>query len=114
MSNKKFVLEPEKIRPLAIGYGGSIATDRIVVDGRPVGYMCRESPINEQDSGWRFFAGDEDSVYMSSLSQHGVYDVNTITNYDSEIIQFLDSPVGDCFERGVDGILKRLDTDEKG
>jgi hypothetical protein len=28
-----------------------------------------------------------------------VYDVNTIANYDPEIIPFLDAPVGSAFER---------------
>ncbi len=44
---------------------GCIATDRITVDGLPVGYMYREkpeegNPFEGYDSGWRFTAGDRE------------------------------------------------------
>ena len=33
---------------------------------------------------------------MDEASNHGVYDVNTIANYDPDIIPLLDAPVGFC------------------
>jgi len=33
----------------------------------------------------------------------GVYDVNTIANYDRDIIPLLDAPPGSAFERDDDG-----------
>jgi hypothetical protein len=89
-----------------------MATDRITVDGAPVGWMYREKPIRDLDSGWRFFAGDEDDAYMSNLQRHDVYDVNTIVNYDPDILPFLDADVGSRFERGADGTFRRLADDE--
>lgn len=99
MLGKIFKLKREQIAPIALGRGGCLSTDRIVVDGKPVGYMYRERPCNEQDSGWRFFAGDEDESYMSDSQRHGVYDVNTLVNYDPDILPFLDAGVGSRFER---------------
>jgi len=89
-----------------------MATDRIVVDGAQVGYMYRDKPTREQDSGWRFFAGDEDEQYMADLQRHGVYDVNTIVNYDPDVFPWLDAEVGSRFERGPEGAFRRLADDE--
>ena len=102
---KKFRLSREQIRPLALGRGGAIASDRITVDGKLVGYMYRSASRNPQDSGWAFLAGDEDDNYMADSSRHAIYDVNTIANYDPEIIALLDAPVGSAFLRGPSGLV---------
>jgi hypothetical protein len=102
-TKKKFRLKPDEIKPLATGYGGCIATDMITVNGRKVAFMYREEPDNNVDSGWRFMAGFESPEYMEDPDNHAVYDVNTIANYDREIIPFLDAPIGSAFER-EDGI----------
>ena len=96
---KKFHLAASEIRPVATGYGSCFATDMITVDGRRVAFMYREAPDNDVDSGWRFMSGFESEDYMDDPANHGVYDVNTIANYDPEIVQFLDAPVGSAFER---------------
>ncbi len=96
---KKFKLSADEIKPLATGRGACLATDMILVRGKPVGFMYRAEPDNEQDSGWRFMAGLEDQDYMDDESNLGVYDVNTIANYDPTIVEFIDAPVGAVFER---------------
>ncbi len=96
---KTFALSRDQIRPLAKGHGAAFATDRIMVEGRLVGYMYREKPDQESDSGWRFLAGDEDDSYMSRASNMGIYDVNTIANYDPAIIPLVDAPIGSAFHR---------------
>ena len=96
---KDFRLRADEIRDLATGFGGCIATDMITVDGNKVGFMYREPPSRPEDSGWRFVSGLESQDYMDDPDHHSVYDVNTIANYDPEIIPFLDSPVGSAFER---------------
>lgn len=103
-AEKRFHLSSEQIQPLAVGYGGAIASDGITVDGKLVGHMYRMPPRNPQDSGWAFLAGDEDEAYMSDNSKHAIYDVNTIANYDPEIIPLLDAPVGSAFLRGPSGL----------
>jgi len=99
---KSFKLTKEDIKQLVYGYGDCIATDKITVDGFPVRFMYREQPSNNMDSGWRFMAGFEDDADMNNPSNHSVYDVNTIANYDSAIIPYLDSPQGSVFEKPDD------------
>lgn len=98
-SSKKFFLKAEEIAPVIPGRGGCLATDRIVVDGCKVGYMYRSSPVQALDTGWCFFAGDEDDKYMKNNDNHGIYDLNTIVNYDPDIIDYIDFPIGSKFER---------------
>ncbi len=82
---------------------GCLATDRIMVDGCKVGYMYREEPVNAGDSGWRFFAGDEDDVYTSDPDKVGFFHLNTLCNYDGDILPLLQEPLGSAFVRGADG-----------
>lgn len=96
---KKFALRPEQIKPLAEGYGAAFATDYITVDGQKVGYMYREEPEDDIDSGWCFMAGHESQEYMDDPENIGLYDINTIANYDPDIIPFLESPYETAFER---------------
>ncbi len=100
---KKFKLSKEEIKPLVKGLGGCIASDEITVRGKKVGYMERNEPLNEKDSGWCFFAGTESDEFVNEPDNFGIYEVNTIANYDKEIIPFLASPNGSCFIRSEDG-----------
>jgi hypothetical protein len=83
----------------------------ITVDGRKVGFMYREEPDNEIDSGWRFVSGFESQEYMDDPDNHAIYDVNTIANYDPEIIPLLEAPIGSAFER-ADGTGPLLEIED--
>ena len=96
--HKKYAKSAATFEPLAVGYGGCIATDRITVEGRRVGYCYRERPEGI-DSGWRFYAGDESEAYLSRVRNLDMYDCNTIANYDPDIVPLLDAPVGSAFVR---------------
>lgn len=111
---KLLKLRADEIKPLVEGLGACIASDMITVKGRPVGFMYRQAtPDNEMDSGWRFMAGTEDQDYMDEADNHGVYDVNTIANYDSSIVHLLDAEPGSAFERvpGSKGFRPVIDWD---
>jgi hypothetical protein len=95
---KTFAKPPTDIKSLAPNLGGWIATDRITVDGMPVRFMYRSDPLNRLDSGWHFTAGDETDEYMDDSGNHEIYDVNTIANYDPNIIPYLSAPSGSAFE----------------
>jgi hypothetical protein len=99
MAKKKFALRADQIRPLVENRGGCCATDRITVEGSKVGYMYRDEPASAQDSGWVFTAGDESQDYMDNSENHGIYDLNTIANFDPDVIPLLDAPPGTAFER---------------
>jgi len=107
---KIYKLKPNEIAPIALGRGGCLASDRFVVDGVKVGLMYRETPSRKEDSGWRFLAGDEDPAYMANPDLHGVYNVNTIANYDPDIMPFLDSETASCFERDETGSFRQIHT----
>jgi hypothetical protein len=79
--------------------GAGLATNQIMVDGRPVGYMYRERPDENVDSGWRFLSGEESQEYADDPDNWAYYDLNTIANYDRTIIPYLNSEVGAEFER---------------
>ncbi len=99
MTEKKFKLRAEHIRQLAPRFGGCFATDMITVVGHQVGFMYREQPDFDSDSGWRFFDGSEPQEYLDDKDNIAIYDVNTIANYDPDIIPFLFMPIGMAFER---------------
>lgn len=47
-------------------------------------------------------SGLEDQAYVDNPDNVAIYDINTIANYDPEIIPFLDAPIGSCFARNAD------------
>lgn len=81
------------------GFGYVLATHMLVDGGGTVRYMYHEAPDDSQDSGWRFFCGDEDDDYVSDPDNIGVYDVSTILAIDPDIRPWLDAPAGTAWER---------------
>jgi hypothetical protein len=110
---KIYKLKKEQLKPIATGHGACMASDRITVEGAPVGYMYREEPFTDGDSGWRFLAGDEDGPYMNDEDKHDVYDVNTIANYDSAIIPHLNAPIDSTFVRADENTFTKLEDDDE-
>lgn len=79
---------------------GCIASDKITKEGFKVGYMYREQPSDDKpDSGWRFMAGNEDNEYMNNSNHHHIFAINTICNYDRNIIPYLKSKIGSAYIR---------------
>ena len=99
MKKKPFARDAEDFEPLATGRGGCLASDHITVEGRLVGFMYRHPPDNKIDSGWCFLSGEETQEYLDDPDNAGIYDVNTIANYDPDIVKHLDAPVFSAFER---------------
>ena len=99
MSDKKFKIPSEQIKRIVPPMGGCLATDKILVDGEPVGYMYREQPRHNTNSGWTFLSGTEDQAYADDPEHWAIYDVNTVANYDQTIIPYLDSEFGHAYER---------------
>jgi hypothetical protein len=89
---------------------GARATDRIMVDGAKVGLMYRESPRFAMDSGWRFAAGDETYDYKRKPKYFPRFDLNTISNYDPDIIEFLNMETGSVLRRIDGGPLHPVDS----
>lgn len=107
---KQLHLPGGQIRPLLEnwqGPRGCFATDGIMVRGEKVDFCFREQPMpgdENWDSGWRFFTEAESTA--DAPRDYGFYDLNTVCNYDPELLPLLDSPYGTSFERRQGGPLQ--------
>ncbi|MFG0304601.1 MAG: DUF2185 domain-containing protein [Phycisphaerales bacterium JB040] len=84
-------------KQLRIGY--VIASKMVSQDRRPVRFMYREQPDNDQDSGWRLFSGFEDDDYANDPDHLSINDPETICQIDPDIRKHLSAPIGSAFER---------------
>lgn len=92
---KVFKLEADQIKPLLPdNMGGSMATDKITVDGEPITVMFRQEPAVDEDNGWIFLSGTETPDYLDNADNWSIYAINTIANYDPAIIPYLDQLYG--------------------
>lgn len=80
-------------------FGYVLATKMLVDEKRKVRFMYHQKPDNAQDSGWRFFCGDEDDDYVNKAENIAIYDINTILSIDKSIMPYLSAAVGSAFER---------------
>lgn len=85
-----------------------IASNKITVKGEKVGCAYREEPdvSFSNDTGWRFLAGSEDDDYLSNSNNFNVFDVNTICNYDNDVLLILESRIGSVFVRDGDSLIE--------
>ena len=100
---------------------GCIVSDKITKEGFKVGYMYIEKPDEDKpDSGWRFMAGNEDDEYINNSNNHHVFAINTICNYDRDIIPYLKSKIGSTYIRidsnkfEIDDVSKPIFLDKQG
>jgi len=79
---------------------GYVLASKMLVDGkRKVRFMYCEEPSNQQDSGWRFFCGDESQEYTDNPDNITIYDIKTLLEIDSSIKPYLNSNAGSAYER---------------
>jgi len=112
MQAKNFLIKAGEFVDVVPPMGYCFATDHITVSGMKVGYMYREEPDEFMDRGWRFFSGTEDQEYVDNPNNLGIYDVNTIANYDKAILPYLDLPIGTELERTNDTDTFQLITED--
>lgn len=67
---------------------------RVLYDGEKVGYLYREEPLHDDDSGWRITAGSESEEYMDDAGNVSYVSLGAVLNLDDGIIGLLDSPPG--------------------
>lgn len=97
MEDKKFKITKSQLkRVMSTKMGIGIASDEIMVEGRPIRFMERMAQYPEYPnfSGWAFTSGEETKEYLDNPLNSGFYNLNTIANYDSSIISHLDQPTG--------------------
>lgn len=82
---------------MKIGY--IIASNQIMKDGKKIGYLYREKPEDENDSGWRVFSGDESQEYVDNSANFAMYNAVTIVELEPQLKNILDSDYPVTFER---------------
>lgn len=77
-------------------------TARVLEDGESVGYLYREAPDEDKDSGWRIMAGDESDDYMEDSKNLAYVSLGAVLSRDDAFRDLLDAPVGSAFARNAD------------
>lgn len=81
-----------------------IVSNHILKDGLSVGFCYREEMnVNFNDSGWRFFAGDETPEYMKNPNNAEVVTLREIIEIDCDVLKLLDAPINRAFARDDNG-----------
>jgi len=78
-------------------------SNRIWKDGEPVGFLYREMPADEGDSGWRVFAGDEDPEYCASPDTFSHVTLAELQAREKDVKAIIDAEPGHAFERAQPG-----------
>ncbi len=85
---------------MKIGY--IIASHQVMVGGKQIGYLYREAPDNEQDSGWRVFSGEETQEYSDDPSNFSMYNASTLIEHDPMLRDLFGHTYPIVFERDLD------------
>lgn len=78
-------------------------TNNILYDGDLVGYLYREGPDRDDDSGWRFTTGYESDEYMDDFDNFSYVSLGAVLKQDDSIILFLDRETGSSFVKNDQG-----------
>lgn len=74
---------------------GALVSRRIVEENWKVGYMYRRKPNNPANSGWIFFAGNEDEHYNSDVKNIALMSLGKVCHeLDRDVYKYLTAPVG--------------------
>src|SRR3990167_4310005 len=88
-------------------------TRRVLDDGAPVGYLYREDPDGEDDSGWRITANDEDQAYMDDADNLAYVSLGVVLNLDDSFVDLLHEAPGAAYARDPDtGAFVSCDDEE--
>ena len=74
-------------------------TNRVLQDGCRVGYLYREKPDREDDSGWRITANDESDEYMNDSDNLAYVSLGAVLSRDDSFRALLDEPIDSAFIR---------------
>lgn len=86
-------MEPTKNRMKLLNQTAYLSK-KILEESWKVGYMYRAEPVNENDSGWSFMAGNESREYTDDYKNIALVSVHEVYQLDSDIWNYIDNPVG--------------------
>jgi len=82
---------------MKLGY--IIASHEVTELKKKIGYLYREKPDNERDSGWRVFSGEETQEFADDPSNFSMYNASTIAALDPSVVSLLKLSYPVAFER---------------
>ena len=112
----EFKIKKEDIKKIIDETGACIVSNQILFDGKKVGYMYRENPsVEYNDTGWRFFSGDETDEYCNNPENFNIVELNTLCNYDNSVINLLKSKITVAYIRDKNGcfVEEKTNNEEK-
>lgn len=86
---------------------------KILEENYKIGYLRRDDPENDEDSGWSFLAGNEDDEYTGNPENIELLPIYEITRLDPEILKYIDSPIGSEFIRTSPNKFEEFTDDKK-
>ena len=72
----------------------AVVSRQVSEDGLAVGFLYREAPGFPNDSGWRFFSGDESDGYTDNPDNFTVCGIGEITASNPDILPLLQEKAG--------------------
>jgi len=84
-------------------------TNNILYEGKPVGYLYREEPDYDDDSGWRITTGHESGEYMDDSNNASYVSLGAVLREDDSFVALLEHKSGVAFVKGTDGNFIELD-----
>jgi hypothetical protein len=88
--------------PTAPYWARSFVTNSVLKDGQRVGYLYREPTDQENDSGWRFTAGDEPDEYMDDPANCSYVALGAVLGKDDAFLDLLQTPAPCAFELDIE------------
>ena len=84
-------------------------TNNILYESKSVGYLYREEPDQEDDSGWRFTTGTETDEYMDDSGNTNYVSIGAVLREDDSIVNLLEREYGVAFAKDEEGNFIELD-----
>ncbi|MDO5073029.1 MAG: DUF2185 domain-containing protein [Neisseria animaloris] len=94
---------------LSTALGRCIASKTITENGEPVGFMYRESAVFDNDSGWRFFSGNETDEYTQDPDNFTVCNLSDITRHHPVTGDFIGQTEGTAWEADGKGSFRAVE-----
>lgn len=83
-------------------------TNNILEVGEKVGYLYREEPDEENDSGWRFTTGTETDEYMDDSDNLSYVSLGAVLRQDDSFVELLERKAGVAFLKNEAGEFVEL------